>query len=225
MESESYRKECMKRQTRLRKILLDPERFDEAIQQLLTQHAMLHAMEMAYTESWSYEDEIFQGLTEMKIRHIPPNQEHSISWNIWHIARIEDVTMNILVSGNEQIYTQNEWPDMMKISSRDTGNLMSKAGIENLSKKIDIDALRDYRLTVGRQTRKIINRLKPADLKRKVDPSRVEKIKEEGAVVETASDLLDYWSKRNIAGLMLMPATRHNLVHLNECKNIKALLQ
>ena len=97
--------------------------------------------------------------------------------------------------------------------------------IENLSKKIDVDALRDYRLTVGRQTRKIINLLKPADLKRKVDPSRIEKIKEEGAVLETASDLLDYWSKRNIAGLMLMPATRHNLVHLNECKNIKALLQ
>ena len=224
MESESYRKECMKRQTRLRKILLDPERFDEAIQQLLTQHAMLHAMEMAYTESWSYEDKIFQGLTEMQIRYIPQNQEHSIAWNIWHIARIEDVTMNLLVSGSDQIYTQNEWPEMMKISSRDTGNLMSKVGIENLSIKIDIDSLREYRLTVGRQTRKSINRLQPSDLKRKVDPARIEKIKEEGAVVETASDLLDYWSKRNIAGLLLMPATRHNLVHLNECKKIKASL-
>ena len=225
MDSESYRKECMSRQTHLRKILLDPERFDEAIEQLKIQHAMLHAMEMAYTESWSYEDEIFKGLTEMQIRFIPPNQEHSIAWNIWHIARIEDVTMNILVSGNEQIYTQNEWPDMMKASSRDTGNLMSKAGIDNLSKKIDIDALREYRLSVGRQTRKIINLLQPSDLKRKVEPTRIEKIKEEGAVVEKASDLLDYWSKRNIAGLMLMPATRHNLVHLNESKNIKALLQ
>jgi hypothetical protein len=114
---------------------------------------------------------------------------------------------------------------MMKASSRDTGNLMSKAGIDNLSKKIDIDALREYRLSVGRQTRKIINLLQPSDLKRKVEPTRIEKIKEEGAVVEKASDLLDYWSKRNIAGLMLMPATRHNLVHLNESKNIKALLQ
>ena len=133
--------------------------------------------------------------------------------------------MNILVSGSDQIYTLKEWPEMLKISSQDTGNLMSKAGIENLSKKIDIDALRDYRLTVGRQTRKIIHLLQPADLKRKVDPARIEKTKEEGAVVEKASDLLDYWSKRNIAGLMLMPATRHNLVHLNESKNIKKLLQ
>ena len=43
----------------------------------------------------------------------------------------------------------------------------------------------------------------------------------EGAVAKEARDLIDYWGKRRIAGLLLMPATRHNLVHLNEALRLK----
>jgi hypothetical protein len=44
---------------------------------------------------------------------------------------------------------------------------------------------------------------------------------ESGALVESAHGIAEYWSKRDIAGLLLMPATRHNLVHLNEALNLK----
>ena len=66
---------------------------------LLQHHAMLHASEKTQAEVWSYADEIWQGLTEADARRIPPKQEHSIVWIIWHIARIEDITMAILVAG------------------------------------------------------------------------------------------------------------------------------
>jgi hypothetical protein len=41
-------------------------------------------------------------------------------------------------------------------------------------------------------------------------------------VVEAARGIADYWSKRNVAGLLLMPATRHNLIHLNEAFLLKS---
>lgn len=224
MDNEPYRKDCMKRQTHLRKILLKPDDFNEAIQQLLAQHAMLHTQRMAGTEPWSFEDDILNDLNEEQIRRILHNQEHSIVWNIWHIARIEDVAINLLVAGNPQVFTEDDWLDKMKISHRDTGNSMSQDKIKSLSKAIDIAALREYRLTVGRQTREIINELQPGDLKRKVLPSRLQKVQEQGAVVEAASGLIAYWSRRNIAGLLLMPGTRHNLVHLNETWRLKSML-
>ncbi len=34
-------------------------------------------------------------------------------------------------------------------------------------------------------------------------------------------DLIDYWGNRTFAGLLLMPPTRHNMVHLNEAYRIK----
>jgi hypothetical protein len=40
-------------------------------------------------------------------------------------------------------------------------------------------------------------------------------------VAEAASDILDYWGKRTKAGLLLMPATRHNFLHLNEAQRLK----
>jgi hypothetical protein len=36
--------------------------------------------------------------------------------------------------------------------------------------------------------------------------------------------LSDYWSKKTIAGLLLMPPTRHNFVHLNEAARIRQKL-
>jgi len=32
---------------------------------------------------------------------------------------------------------------------------------------------------------------------------------------------VDYWSKRDVSGLLLMPATRHQLTHLNEALGIR----
>ena len=33
--------------------------------------------------------------------------------------------------------------------------------------------------------------------------------------------LVKYWGKRDTAGLLLMPATRHNFIHLNEALRLK----
>jgi hypothetical protein len=220
-----YRKECLIRQTHLRKIMLDSDQHDEAMQLFFSQHAVLHSAKMAQLEQWSFEDAILNDITEEQIRRIPQNCEHSVAWNIWHIARIEDVTMNMLVAGGPQILNQSNWLGQMKISARDTGNVMNEEGVADLSETIDIAALREYRLTVGRRTRKIVKQLQPVDLISKVDPTQLQKVKKEGAVVDAASDLLEYWRKRNIAGLLLMPATRHNLVHLNEALQLKTRRQ
>jgi len=47
----------------------------------------------------------------------------------------------------------------------------------------------------------------------------------EGAVVESTRYLVDYWSRCNIAGLLLMPPTRHNFLHLNEVTRIRKLIE
>lgn len=48
---------------------------------------------------------------------------------------------------------------------------------------------------------------------------------ETGAVTPEALEIVTYWSKRTIAGLLLMPPTRHNFLHLNEAFRIKSKLK
>ena len=52
---------------------------------------------------------------------------------------------------------------------------------------------------------------------------RLNRILNEGGVldVEGSRWLLDFWGKKNVAGLILMPVTRHQLVHLNDSMKIK----
>jgi hypothetical protein len=193
----------------------------EAVKLFLSQHAMVHSAAMTQSGLWSFEDELWQGMTEERIRRIPQHCDHSIAWIIWHIARIEDVTMNLLVCGSPQILHQDHWLERMKIALRHTGNAMDAQSVAHLSATIDLEALRAYRVAVGRRTREIVQQLQPEEFTQKIAPSRLQQVRIEGAVAEAASDILDYWGKRTKAGLLLMPATRHNFLHLNEAQRLK----
>lgn len=222
---ESHRRALNKRQTELRHVMMSFDQHDRAIRLFLRQHAMLHSIKVAQSEAWSFEDEVLNDMTEEQIRRIPRNCEHSVAWCIWHIARIEDVTTNLLVAGSSQILHRSNWLERMKMTACDTGNEMDAADMAKLGAMIDIESLRAYRIAVGRRTREIVQQLEPEELKQKIDPIRVQQVMDEGAVVEAARGIAEYWSRCNIAGLLLMPATRHNLVHLNEALGLKQRCQ
>jgi hypothetical protein len=219
--TDTKRKFVNKQQTDLRKIITSFTQYEKSIELFCRQHAMLHSAKMAQMDLWSFEDAILDDMTENQIRRIPQNCEHSVAWCIWHIARIEDVAMNMVVAGTPQIFSQDDWPVQMKVTFRDAGNDMTEAEIRSLSTIIDIEALRAYRAAVGRRTRQIVQALQPEDLKKRADPQRIQRVMEEGALAEASRGIAEYWSKRDITGLLLMPASRHQIVHLNEALNLK----
>lgn len=220
-----HRKTWMKKQTSLRKLLESTAPQAEGLEILLSQHAMLHTANMSNSESWSYADEILESLSESDWRLIPHGEDHSIAWIIWHIARIEDTAMNILVAGHLQVFDQQGWGERMKTPECSSGNEMEPTAVHALSTEIDLIALQDYRTAVGCRTREIIQGLKLDDLKQKVEADRIQKVLDAGAITEGARAITDYWSRRTTAGLLLMPATRHNFVHLNEAAKLFKQLQ
>lgn len=96
-----------------------------------------------------------------------------------------------------------------------------------MSSRINMQELRKYRIAVGRKTREIIYSFQPTDLKRKFEPERLQRILDERAVlnVEGANWLIDFWGKKNVAGILLMPITRHQIVHINESMRLKKKCQ
>ena len=223
--AESLRKTLTKRQAELRPVMMTFDQPEAAMQMFLSHHAMLHSAEVAQPEGGSLADLILDDLAEKQFRRIPPKGEHSITWCIWHIARIEDMTMNILVAGGEQVISQDNWPERLNSPINHSGNSMTMDEMVKLSDEVDTKALRAYRVAVGQRTRKIAAPLQPEHLKQQVDPTRLQRVLDEGALIETASGIADYWGKRTIAGLLLMPATRHIIVHLNEALKIKSKLK
>ncbi|RIX53678.1 DinB family protein [Paenibacillus nanensis] len=210
-------------------IILKPQEHDSAVKLFLQQHAWLHSSKLTPSGSVrTLEDELLDGAKEETLRQYPvrtPDTKNSIVWHLWHIARIEDMTMNVLVGNHEQILYAGGWYRKLNIGVEHSGNGMSEAEIANLSSGINISALLTYRTEVGRRTRDIISSLEPRQFKQKVEPHQISKLEELGAVKKGEKWLLEYWGNKTIAGLALMPATRHNFVHLNKSLRIKQKLQ
>jgi hypothetical protein len=218
---DTARKNWNTRQKELRTLLTDPARYLQGIDLFLQQHAEVHAGIMSSVGSVSFEDEVINDMADYQLRCVPDRMDHSIIWIIWHLARIEDVTMNMLVAGRKQVFETGNWSGRLNSSLIHTGNAMSKEEIIKLSYEINIDQLKKYRLAVGRQTEKIVKQLDSAEIDQKVSSSRLDLILQERAVVEDAKGIIDYWSKRTIAGLLLMPPTRHCFIHLTDALRIK----
>lgn len=197
---------------------------ENAIELFLNQHAMVHSAKMAKAGLWSFEDEVLNGLSDEQIRQIPPGGEHSIAWIMLHITRIEDIVMNMLVTGRDQLFTRDGWAKKLNVEIVHSANRMSETGVKELSAKVNLRALKSYRLAVGRRTRQIVPKLKAEDFKKKVDPVRLQIVLDEGAVLPEAMEIIHYWGSKTIAGLLLMPPTRHPILHWNEAERIRKQL-
>ncbi|MDR0397165.1 MAG: DinB family protein [Oscillospiraceae bacterium] len=185
----------------------------------------MHAAEVSNIDTPTLFDELWQGLTRAGFETMPTIRDETIAWSIWHITRIEDITANILVAESSQVL-DDDWLASLGATIRDTGNAMSDDEILQLSSSLDMDALRDYRIEVGKRTRGIVSNLSFEDLKRKVKPDGIKRILAEGGVTEHKDSiwLLDFWGRKNIAGILLMPFTRHQIIHVADCFKWKEII-
>lgn len=220
-EIEAMRRRINREQSALRSVLTSPGMHGKVIERFLAHHAMLHSARVSDIGVWSYEDALLNDLPEKDYRVIPSGGEHSIAWAIWHIARIEDAAMNLLVAGTRQVLLTDSWTERLGVEDRDSGNELGLGAIEAFSRKVDPAVLRGYRAAVGRRTRDIVRALQPEDLRKGVAPVRLQRVMAEGVLLEAASGIRDYWGRRTVAGLLLMPASRHILTHLNEVLALK----
>jgi hypothetical protein len=208
----------------LRQALQKLDRHDEAIALFLQQHAMLHTAALAPGAPWSFADSAIAGLSSAQLRAIPRGHTQSIAWLLWHSARTEDAAINMVLAGAPQVLETGNWNARLGLGQPDIGTSMSDAQVADLSARIDLAALLDYRLAVGRQTREIVQATPPSILRQPVEPERIQRVKDAGALVVEAYGIADYWSRHPKANVLLMPATRHPMTHLNETLRIHARL-
>jgi hypothetical protein len=226
---ETNRRKWNQQHAVLQRLLMKEKNLRKALPVVLAQHAAVHSVKLPPLPPlregrregghagarWSFQDEVLGALTEAQMRAIPKRGQ-SVVCKIWHSTRVEDVTMNLLLAGSPQILLKGNWPSKLGIDFVDVGNDMPEADLKKLSESINLKALLAYRLAVGKRTRSILRRLKPDDLWEKPAPERIDRIVAERAVREKARWLLKYWGEHPSANLLLMPATRHPFVHLNE---------
>jgi hypothetical protein len=201
----------------LNRIILKADQIEESKRIFLNIHSKLHLSKIS-DNTRNEVDELINDLKESEYSIMPTSKDETIAWAIWHIARIEDLTMNLLVNEGEQVFNE-EWKHKLNAPITDTGNALSDDEIMSLSKSLNISELLNYRNAVGLRTRSIVHQLHPEDMKRKITNEIINKILLEGGVTEDKDSiwLLDFWGTKDVAGILLMPPTRHVFLYLNDC--------
>ena len=185
---------------------------------------MVHTAAVSDGEGeWSLADQIVSGLSEEQLRTCPRPGMNSIAWLLWHTARTEDVTMNLLVAEGPQVLDAG-WLTRLKLTRRDIGTAMTDDDVADVSGKVDIPSLFAYREAVGRRTREIARAIRPEELDIIIDEARIKVITEAGALAEEAYRVARFWHGKTKRFMFNMPASGHQFMHLSEALTTRRAL-
>ena len=116
-------------------------------------------------------DDLFSGLSDEQVRQ-RPGGVNSITWLVWHLARVQDAAVSRFVDDRPQVLEEGRWNQAMRLDRRDVGSGMTSEEVDALSAAIDITALRGYHRAVAERTKVIATSLSPAAWDQVVRPSR-----------------------------------------------------
>jgi hypothetical protein len=119
-----------------------------------------------------------------------------------------------MVNG-QQIFNE-DWQKKINSSITDTGNALELDEVVEWGKQINAKELKNYMITVGKNTRQILSNLSLEQIKSMVPEEWVMRILEEGGVTTDFRSvwLLVFWGRLTIGGMILTPMTSHHMMHL-----------
>lgn len=196
-------------------------------------HAMVHPAAVSNSDTKTIADYVFDFMREGNQSFAVPREDYEtdlhyagtktvpLCWYFWHTYRIEDIVGNILMSNQNQIFN-TQWQRKINSPITDTGNALETDAAFELGKALDIDALYEYMLEVGKNSRKIIEELTFEQLTSMVPEEWIMRILEEGGVTTDFRSvwLLVFWGRLTRGGMILTPLTSHHMMHLPACWDI-----
>lgn len=185
--------------------------FEIGITTLLTLRKELMKQIFAFKEELSKDDFSAIPFINAKGYH-----SKTIAYSLYHVFRIEDIVANTLIKKGTQVFFEKDYQNRMHSPIITTGNELVKQEIAEFSSKLDIDELYQYITDVDTATTQLLKKLTYQDSKIKMTEQDKEMVRELKVVSEdeNAIWLIDYWCKKNIQGLILMPFSRHWIMHV-----------
>lgn len=201
-------------------------------------HAMVHPAEISGRGEKTIADYVFDYMQKGNQNQLVPREDYDVDlhyagtrtvpmcWQFWHTYRIEDLVSNILMANQNQIFDE-EWQRKIGASITDTGNALELEEAVAFGKTINVEALQEYMITVGKNTRRILEKLTLEQINTMVPEKRVMRILEEGGVTTDFRSvwLLVFWGRLTIGGMILTPMTDHHMMHLPPCLNNLPILE
>lgn len=214
------------------KLALQGTDIDKIRELTLEVHAMVHPAEITGRTEKTIADYVLDYMLRGNQNELVPREDYDVDlhyagtrtvplcWQFWHTYRIEDLVSNILMANQNQIFNE-EWQRKIGSPITDTGNALELDEAIAFGKEINVEALHEYMLAVGKNTRNILGNLTLVQINSMVPEEWVMRILEECGVTTDFRSvwLLVFWGRLTMGGMILTPMTDHHMMHLPPCLN------
>jgi hypothetical protein len=186
----------------------------------LDQHAAMHSAAVGGNKM-SAAERAFGGLTDEQMRVRPREDLNSLAWLMWHIARAEDIMVNVVLTNGAQVFDDARMKQLA-IARRDFGIGMTSPEVTELTRQIDLAALRAYRDAVGTRTREVVGSFKPQDWEGVVAADAVQRAAAAGAFGSRTEQLTKAFPGRPRAAVLSGIALFHSAGHMGEAATVRS---
>lgn len=151
---------------------------------------------------------------------------NSVAWLVWHLARVEDVSINRFVADQPQVLDTGDWAARLGPAWRDIGLGMTSDEVDDLSARIDKRALWEYWDAVGEGTTRVLHGLSSDHLDLPIDQAVLRRaVAEEGILGPAALHLEERFARWPNRGAPLALVLAHNWGHLYDIDVVCGLLK
>lgn len=186
----------------------------------LDQHTAVHSAAVGGNKA-SAAERAFAGLTDEQMRVRPREDLNSLAWIMWHIARGEDILVNPVLAGRPQVLDE-AWLGRLKVPRRDLGTGMTSAEVSELTRQVDLAALRDYRDAVGRRTREVVGGFGAKDWEGQITAEALERAVPQSSFGARAEMLVKAFTGRPRTAVLCGLALFHPAQHLGEAATVRS---
>ena len=186
----------------------------------LDQHAAMHSVAVGGNKL-STAERIFTGLTDEQMRVRPREDLNSLAWLMWHIARAEDVIVNMVLAGRSSVF-DDAWMKRLGVNRKDFGIGMNSTEVTDLTRQIDLGALREYRDAVGHRTREVVGAFSQADWDGTVVEENVRRAAADGGFGARTEALSKAFPGRPRAAVLSAITLFHSAGHMGEGATVRA---
>jgi hypothetical protein len=187
----------------------------------LEQHAAMHSAAVGGNKM-SASERTFTGLTDEQMRVRPREDLNSLAWVMFHISRAEDIFVNTILGARTQLFDDESWAKRLAIARRDFGIGMTSAEVTELTRQIELSALREYRDAVGRRTRDVVGSFKSQDWEGTVGADAVQRAASEGAFGVRTEQIVKAFPGRPRSAMLSGIALFHSAGHLGEAATVRS---
>jgi uncharacterized damage-inducible protein DinB len=188
---------------------------------LRSQHTIVHSRAVGGLKSPTLADATFT-VDDPAMRMRPAPGQNSLAWLMWHMARAEDVFVNLVFNGGAQLYDE-AWRERLRTDRLEFGAGMTADEVAALSEGIDLTALRAYRDAVGRRTREVIAELTDQALEGRIEPADMQRAADAGALGHAVAAMTQFFTGQRRSVVFPTIITLHNAEHLGEAMTVRSL--